>query len=88
MGSLAIESELKKFIVLWITAVGHDLSDLNHLCVPHQYSEEFKALVLMHIWIETGTAEDIIQFCHRGRRHEQRAVLQCTIERLPWQRLW
>ena len=35
MGSLTIEGELKKFIVFRITAVGHDLSDLHQLRVPH-----------------------------------------------------
>jgi hypothetical protein len=75
MGGLATEGEFEKFIVLRVATVGHNISDHHSLRLPHQSREELQPFFFIDIFVETGTAEDVIQFCHGGGRNEDRAVL-------------
>jgi hypothetical protein len=88
MSGRTAQSQFQELVVFGITARGHCCGHFHQLRFPHQCRQEFQAFVLSQLTVESGSAEDLVQFGQRGKRDERGALLQDSVKRSPWRGPW
>ena len=82
--SLTADCQFQKFVILRITVLGNDFSDVNQLCLSDQRSKELQSLGFSYILVKALAPEHLVEFVNRRYGKQYLSVLLRSVERLAW----